>query len=331
MEFEVDGECHELGDGRLDPLPHVRPHSWRNPDRRARAGDLARRPSLVSPRADRRRHRGQRPDRGRRGRGLGRAARATRATIAEEVVALRAAGHELVLTHGNGPQVGALALQQAAGRGAALPLDALTAMTQGQIGYLLETAIGAGRPARADRDAAHRVLVDPDDPAFAAPTKPVGPFYDGERGAALATSAAGRWPTTPAAAGAAWSPSPRPLEVLGAEHVRALLERGVVVIAGGGGGIPVDEDGSPGVRGRDRQGPLLGRAGARDRRRPAGAAAPACRGVAIDYGTRWERELARSRSPTPSARWPTASSRPAAWGRRSSRRRASSRPAAAAR
>jgi carbamate kinase len=107
-------------------------------------------------------------------------------TIAEEVVALRAAGHELVLTHGNGPQVGLLALQQESGESPALPLDALTAMTQGQVGYLLETAVAQVDPAVPTATLLTRVVVDPRDPAFARPTKPVGPFYDGDRARQLA-------------------------------------------------------------------------------------------------------------------------------------------------
>ena len=160
-------------------------------------------------------------------------------TIAEEVVALRGAGHELVLTHGNGPQVGLLALQQEAGGSPPLPLDALTAMTQGQTGYLLETAIAHVDPTVPTATLLTRVVVDPADPAFDAPTKPVGPFYDGERARALALERG--WAVADDA-GRGWRrvvASPRPLAVLGAEHVRALLDRHAVVIAAGGGGIPV--------------------------------------------------------------------------------------------
>ena len=211
-------------------------------------------------------------------------------TIAEEVVALRAAGHELVLTHGNGPQVGALALQQESADLPELPLDALTAMTQGQIGYLLETAVGQVDPAVPTATLLTRVLVDPGDPAFAAPTKPVGPFYDGERARALTRERG--WAMADDA-GRGWRrvvPSPRPHTVLGAGHVRALLERGAVVIAAGGGGIPVARD-------------LTGVAGVVDKDRCSAELALAigaellilCTGVprvALDFGTRWERELA---------------------------------------
>jgi carbamate kinase len=211
-------------------------------------------------------------------------------TIAEEVVALRAAGHELVLTHGNGPQVGALALQQESDEVPALPLDALTAMTQGQVGYLLETAIGQVDPGVPTATLLTRVVVDPRDPAFDAPAKPVGPFYDAqrarrlalERGWAVADDAGRGWRRVVA--------SPRPRAVLGAENVRALVERGTVVIAAGGGGIPVGDD-------------LAGVAGVVDKDRCSAELALAigadllvlCTGVprvALDYGTRWERELA---------------------------------------
>jgi carbamate kinase len=174
--------------------------------------------------------------------------------IAAEVVQLRAAGHELVLTHGNGPQVGALALQQESDEVPPLPLDALTAMTQGQVGYLLETAIGELDPGVPTAALLTRAVVDPTDPAFAAPTKPVGPFYDGERARRLALE---RGWTVADDAGRGWrrvGPSPRPLEVLGAANVRILLDVGVLVVAAGGGGIPVTEKraGVAGVVDKDR-------------------------------------------------------------------------------
>src|SRR3954462_11518614 len=102
--------------------------------------------------------------------------------IVAAVLDLRGLGHEGVLTHGNGPHVGALLLQNKLGEAEAepLPLDALIAMTQGWIGYLLESSF-------AELDASvpigvllTRVLVAPEDPAFKAPDKPVGPFYDEE-------------------------------------------------------------------------------------------------------------------------------------------------------
>ena len=161
--------------------------------------------------------------------------------IAAAVLALREQGHEVVLTHGNGPQVGALLLQQALGEGEAapLPLDALIAATQGEIGYLLESAFAAVDPAVPVAVLLTRVLVDADDEAFANPTKPVGPFYSEEEAKRRAESLG--WDVAPDA-GRGWRrvvPSPQPLEVLGREHAVALLERGTVVISCGGGGIPV--------------------------------------------------------------------------------------------
>ena len=203
--------------------------------------------------------------------------------IAEEVVALQRAGHQLVLTHGNGPQVGLLALAMPS-----LPLDALTAMTQGEIGYLLETAI-AGRAPTATL--LTRVVVDPHDPAFLAPTKPVGPFYDGDEARRLALEHG--W-TVADDAGRGWRrvvASPQPVEVLGAENVRRLLDAGVVVITGGGGGVPVDERhlGLPGVIDKDRCSAELALAVGADLL----VLLTGVPRVALDHGTRWERALAR--------------------------------------
>jgi carbamate kinase len=203
--------------------------------------------------------------------------------IAEEVVALRRAGHQLVLTHGNGPQVGLLALAMPE-----LPLDALTAMTQGQTGYLLETAIGGRAPTAT---LLTRVVVDPHDPAFTTPTKPVGPFYDGNEARRLAVEHG--W-TVADDAGRGWRrvvASPRPVEVLGAENVRRLVDAGVVVIAGGGGGVPVDaaETGLPGVVDKDRCSAELALAIGADLL----VLLTGVPRVALDFGTRWERELER--------------------------------------
>lgn len=216
--------------------------------------------------------------------------------IAAEVVALRAAGHGLLLTHGNGPQVGMLLLQQGLGGAEvpALPLDVLTAMTQGQLGYLLETAIAQVHPEVRTAVLLTRAIVDPGDPAFDSPTKPVGPFYDHDDAGRLAEER--EWDMAPDS-GRGWRrvvASPRPREVLGADSVRALLDAGVVVIAGGGGGIPV----APGEHG------LEGVQGVIDKDRCTAELALAVGAellvlltgvprVAVDFGTRWERELRR--------------------------------------
>jgi carbamate kinase len=149
---------------------------------------------------------------------------------------------QVVLTHGNGPQVGALALQQAHGEpdAPALPLNVLGAMTQGEIGYLLQQALSTVDPWLPTATLLTRVVVADDDPAFAAPpTKPIGPFYGQQE--ALRTATERGW-TMAEDAGRGWRrmvPSPAPLRVLEVDHVRRLLESGALVIAGGGGGIPV--------------------------------------------------------------------------------------------
>jgi carbamate kinase len=213
--------------------------------------------------------------------------------IAADVVALRAAGHEILLTHGNGPQVGALMLQHELGQGEvpALPLDALIAMTQGQLGYLLETAIAHVDATIPTAALLTRVVVDREDPAFRRPTKPVGPFYEAGQAGRLAAE---RGWCVEADAGRGWRrvvASPHPLRVLGADHARALLERGAVVIAGGGGGIPVGADGRgvPGVIDKDRCSAELALAIGADLL----VLLTGVPRVALDFGTRWERELSR--------------------------------------
>ena len=196
--------------------------------------------------------------------------------IAEAVLALRAQGHEVVLTHGNGPHVGALLLQNALGEreAAPLPLDALIAMTQGQIGYLLESAFAAIDASVPVAALLTRVLVDPADDAFANPTKPVGPFYDEARGAPPRRRArlgrrARRRPRL----------APRRAQPASAEGVRAGA-RGRAARARLGGDL-LRRRRHPGRgrrrrgrrrRGRDRQGPLLRAPRGRDRRRRARAA-----------------------------------------------------------
>lgn len=148
--------------------------------------------------------------------------------------------HDLVLTHGNGPQVGLLALQAAAyEKVEAYPLDGLGAQTDGMIGYLLEQKLANLLPAtRAVTTLITRVEVDPRDPAFQHPSKPIGPVYSKAESERVA--AAKGW--VMAADGDAFRrvvASPLPLRVLGLQAIRWLLEHGALVIAAGGGGIPV--------------------------------------------------------------------------------------------
>ena len=155
--------------------------------------------------------------------------------------------HDLVLTHGNGPQVGLLALQNAAYRPDEFyPLDILDAETEGMIGYMLEQELGNLLPL--DRHLATlltQIRVDPRDPAFGHPTKPIGPVYTREAAERLAVERG--WRVAPD--GGSYRrvvPSPEPLEIVELSVIEGLVRAGVLVVCAGGGGIPVveREDGS---------------------------------------------------------------------------------------
>lgn len=153
---------------------------------------------------------------------------------------LLAAGHSLVITHGNGPQVGLLALQAAASPDAPFPLDVLDAESAGMIGYVLQQELGNVMKDRLFATLLTQVKVDPRDPAFGTPTKPIGPVYDEATARKLAAER--RWHIAPD--NDKWRrvvPSPKPLEILEAQVLGFLIQHGVVVICAGGGGIPVVE------------------------------------------------------------------------------------------
>jgi carbamate kinase len=159
--------------------------------------------------------------------------------VAAAALARVASQHELVISHGNGPQVGLLALQGSAYKDVeAYPLDVLGAETQGMIGYLVEQEVGNLLPAeRPLATILTMVEVDPADPAFADPTKFVGPVYDEAQAKALAAEKG--WAVKPD--GAYWRrvvPSPRPKRIFEIRPMRWLLEHGAVIICAGGGGIP---------------------------------------------------------------------------------------------
>jgi carbamate kinase len=163
----------------------------------------------------------------------------------EGIVCLIRDGYHLVLTHGNGPQVGAALLrsERAADETYRLPLDVCGAATQGEIGYLLQQVLseqlsraGLRRPVVTMLS---QVVVASDDPAMSHPTKPVGPFYS-QRDAEMRRDRFGWAIVEDAARG--WRrvvPSPAPLEVLEEPAIRVLVDSGALVIACGGGGIPV--------------------------------------------------------------------------------------------
>ena len=158
--------------------------------------------------------------------------------------------HELLVCHGNGPQVGLLALESGTDRSLtrAYPLDALVAQTQGMIGYWLSQALtnaGVGKPVLA---LVTQVLVDPADPAFDAPTKFIGPVYTLAEAAQLADEHG--WSV--ATDGPHWRrvvPSPLPVRVLEQPVAEQLLQTGAVVVCGGGGGAPVVHDAGGRLRG----------------------------------------------------------------------------------
>ena len=159
--------------------------------------------------------------------------------IAAESLARIAGEHQLVISHGNGPQVGLLALEAAAYTEVeAYPFDILGAETQGMIGYLVEQELGNFLPAEVPlATILTMVEVDPDDPAFTNPTKFVGPVYSKEEADAFAAEKG--W--TVKADGEYWRrvvPSPKPKRIFEIRPMRWLIERGVVVICAGGGGIP---------------------------------------------------------------------------------------------
>jgi len=161
-------------------------------------------------------------------------------TAAKALAELVRAGHRLVITHGNGPQVGLLALQGAAYKPEeAYPLDVLGAETGGMIGYMIEqeieNALGHDRPVAT---LLTQVVVDRNDPAFANPTKFIGPVYD--KTEAESRAAAAGWHI--AADGDKWRrvvPSPAPKEIPDMRVLKLLLDQEVIVICTGGGGIPV--------------------------------------------------------------------------------------------
>ncbi|GAA0250097.1 carbamate kinase [Saccharothrix mutabilis subsp. mutabilis] len=160
--------------------------------------------------------------------------------------------HELVVCHGNGPQIGLLALESQRDESLThpYPLDVLGAQTQGMIGYWLAQALrneGVRRPVLC---VLTQTEVDPGDPAFGAPTKFIGPVYDRARAEDLAL----RHGWAVAADGPHWRrvvASPEPLRLTEQEPIARLVAEGVVVVCGGGGGVPVARGGDGRLRGAE--------------------------------------------------------------------------------
>ncbi|MGH2690889.1 MAG: carbamate kinase [Actinomycetota bacterium] len=170
-------------------------------------------------------------------------------SAAERVAQVAEQGWEIVVTHGNGPQVGRILLQNEAASEWVhpMPLDVCGAESQGQIGYLLQVTIGDVFYERGMERPVVTTLtfarVRPDDPAFQDPTKPIGPHYEeaqakrlaAERGWVVAPEPEGKWRRV--------VPSPRPYSIVEGPVIKQLAESGTIVIAGGGGGVPVIEEG----------------------------------------------------------------------------------------
>jgi carbamate kinase len=175
---------------------------------------------------------------------------------AERIADIAAEGWQVVVTHGNGPQVGRILLQQEAAAASVhpMPLDGCGAQSQGQIGYLLQVTIGDVFFERGMERPVATVLtltrVRPNDPAFTNPTKYVGPFYDEqearrlevERGYTMKADPHGGWRRV--------VPSPTPYSIVETPVITRLVADDVIVIASGGGGVPVIEDG-PRLTGRE--------------------------------------------------------------------------------
>ncbi len=178
-------------------------------------------------------------------------------------------GWRIVITHGNGPQVGATLLrsERAASEVYSLPLDVCVAATQSEIGYLIQRAmefelreIGLLTPVMT---VLTQVRIDPSDPAFSKPTKPIGPFYSRAEAAEKAERLGWNMVEDPARGFRRVVPSPEPVEVFERDIIRKILDLNMIVIAVGGGGIPVIETdgyrvtGAEAVIDKDRASALL--------------------------------------------------------------------------
>jgi len=152
-----------------------------------------------------------------------------------EILKILTKKYKLVISHGNAPQVGLLLLQQeSTSLAPQMPLDVLDAMTQGQLGYLIQKALYEKLKAKAVT-VITQVLVDSNDPAFNKPTKPIGPYYK-KRIEKNMVKQPGGWRKVVA--------SPKPLRIIEIDEIKSLVKSGYIVIACGGGGIPVVKRGN---------------------------------------------------------------------------------------
>lgn len=168
---------------------------------------------------------------------------------ASELVKLITAGHTLAIVHGNGPQIGNIILHEEAintEKTPTMPVDVAGAMSQGQIGYWLQNALRNQleqlKIKKPIASIVTQVLVSKDDLAFKNPSKPIGPFYTEEEAKKLAKT---RGITVKEDAGRGWRkvvPSPMPLSIIESDLIKIAIGNGAVIVAGGGGGIPVYYD-----------------------------------------------------------------------------------------
>jgi carbamate kinase len=224
------------------------------------------------------------------------------ARVACKALAPVALEHELVISHGNGPQVGLLALQGSAYTEVEpYPLDLLGAQTEGMIGYLIQQELGNELPFEKRLASLLTLIeVDPDDPAFADPTKPIGPVYTEDKALRLADEKG--WVFKPDGDNfRRVVPSPLPRRIFGLEPVEWLLERGCVVICAGGGGIPVMYTDKPAPAGRQLVGveavidkDLASALLARDLHADALAIVTDVDAVYADWGTPHQRAIRRA-------------------------------------
>ena len=195
---------------------------------------------------------------------------------AKHLARLLRRGEKIVITHGNGPQVGNILLQNEIAKDTlpAMPLDVCGAESQGMIGYLLQRAMRSeletGGPNLPVTTIITQTLVDPNDPAFKNPTKPVGPFYNAPESAELERLKGWHMISDSGRGYRRVVPSPTPLDIIEKETIIRLFESGALVISAGGGGIPVIRERDGKLRGveavldKDRTAALLAKIVAAD-------------------------------------------------------------------
>ncbi|NLJ71330.1 MAG: carbamate kinase [Clostridiaceae bacterium] len=164
----------------------------------------------------------------------------------KHLIKLIKAGYDLIITHGNGPQVGNLMLQQEAAnsdKNPAMPIDTAVAMTQGSIGFWLQNSLDrAVREAGIDRSIVTiltQVVISEDDPAFQNPTKPIGPFFSKEESEQRAAETGDIYMEDAGRGYRKVVPSPKPISIVEAKTINTLVANGIITISAGGGGIPV--------------------------------------------------------------------------------------------